>query len=648
MSDHDAHDRESTDAADALAKSRRDSTKLPEPSPDSTGELPPSAIVHGRKRRLRLVMIAAVTTIAGLVAVLVIADRRATAKADARINVAWSSLSRCLIGEPVRPGERPSVRFRRVQLVAMAMPVDKRRGADGEPWPATCAAYAFELDRALRDGLRAEKAKVTGEPGLNPNEGKNLAGTSESLATTLQKTPKTESLDLSATIDRLYERATAEKMVLVSVTNVPMPPQGAVPLDADALAAVGSVSKTSFSLDHLFSESHGDRALRFIADGAQPPSSRRFCTLTDEKSARCTPMPEKVAPMGELHLLGTVQEGASPLLFTGKRGAGGIFRSDDGERIDALYSFGAVVLKDKSIALVSPLPPPPPEADEKKHDEKSRDSRLRILRAKPGAAPTISTLMLPEGADPRFHTATIVWDQLLWKAKKDGSVHLFAQKIDGDTLAAPIDVGTAEGQAIEPGETVPAVEGCKTADGTFVRLGGAAHHIAFLGKDGWKPPIPSGGYNAAMTCRGTEATFTAMSSREKSTTWRLTITQDRCTPTECKFNRALIEMSSELAPPDNGQLAAVDLDGKLLVVWTAGTRGGIRMRLANIRDIATTPDTVIFDDQMVGGKNTNTSVLHDFLVFGQEKYALLVLDTTQGVYLMRIDPSGSVSTVDVK
>ncbi len=642
------------DAADALARSRRESVKLDAPPP-SSGELAPSVIVHGRKRRMRMIVIFGVLLVAGVVGALVIADRRATAKADARINLAWSSLSRCLVGEAIKPGERPSVRFRRIQLTAMAMPVDKRRGTDGEPWPATCAQHAYELDRALRDALRAEKQTVTQGGGPTPTAGRDLASTAEALAKTLHQTPKTDSIDLSADIERLFERASAEKMVTVPAPNVPLPPPPASPFDVDAYAAVKSLGNTNVSLDRLFSEPHGDRVLRLVATG-ESGAGTRLCVL-DGLTARCTPTPEKVHAMGDLHLLTTVAEGGAPLFYTGKRGAGGIFRGDDGERIDAMLTFGGVSRKDRSVLLVGPNVTVADDdyevehkkenkKEKKKEEEKSPDSRFKLLVGRPGVAPVVTPLPLPEGAEVGPHVATILWDQLLWKARKEQKTHLFAQKIAEDgSLGSATDVGLTEWQTIERGEIVPAIEGCRTGAGIVIRLGSSAHHLAFLGNDGtWKPPVRAGGMNGAMTCRtsgGLEATMTSMSSREKATTWRVGIDQNRCTPQGCHTDHASIEMSSDLAAPDNGQLAAIDLDGRVLLVWTAGVRGGLRMRLAPIRDLAQYPDVVLFDDQLVSGKNAGQTVLRDFVLFGQEGWALLVLDTTSGVLMLKIDKGGS-------
>jgi hypothetical protein len=93
---------------------------------------------------------------------------------------------------------------------------------------------------------------------------------------------------------------------------------------------------------------------------------------------------------------------------------------------------------------------------------------------------------------------------------------------------------------------------------------------------------------------------------------------------------------------------AVDLDGKLLVVWAAGERGGVRMRLGPIETIGTAPDVVLYDDMMKDGHVGSLSTLFDLKLFSREGYALLLLSTQTGVHGVRIDANGTVAPLSVQ
>jgi hypothetical protein len=90
------------------------------------------------------------------------------------------------------------------------------------------------------------------------------------------------------------------------------------------------------------------------------------------------------------------------------------------------------------------------------------------------------------------------------------------------------------------------------------------------------------------------------------------------------------------------QARSVGLDGKLLAVWNAGMRGGLRMRLANPTEWDHAPDLVVFDDHVEGGRVVEESVLRDFCVYSHAGFALVLLSTSAGVHALRIAPDGAV------
>jgi hypothetical protein len=452
----------------------------------------------------------------------------------------------------------------------------------------------------------------------------------------------------------------------VPVPNVPMPPEPANAMTVDGLIKVKPLSVESFALEQVVAETSADRTIQLVIDGNHPPNTRRLCVI-DSATARCAPPPEKVAAMGALQLLGTSEEGAPPLLFTGKRGGGGIFRGDDGERLDAMTTFGAFVRRDRSAFVLGPLPPPAakemgnlesePDAEkpakkEPADEKKPKTTRLRLVHFTKTGAPVTTVLPLPEGADPKMHTASLLWDWVLWKTLQDGQAHLLAQPLRPDGSLGPVvHVGAAERETIEFPEVAPAIEGCRTSSGMVVRLRSASGYLAFLGKDGWKAPVPTAG-RGSMTCTagatGPEATVTTARVQERAATFRLGVDQELCTPSGCAFAKGTVSMSGDLAPPDRGRIGAVGLDGKVLLVWAGGTRGGVRMRLAKAMDLAQAPDTVLFDDQVAEGKLMQKSSLYDLLLIGRDGYAVLLLSTTAGVHVLRIDKGGGVTPLSVQ
>jgi hypothetical protein len=88
-------------------------------------------------------------------------------------------------------------------------------------------------------------------------------------------------------------------------------------------------------------------------------------------------------------------------------------------------------------------------------------------------------------------------------------------------------------------------------------------------------------------------------------------------------------------------VVAADVDGKLLLVWAAGDRGGVRMRLAPADQIAKSPDVILYDDLVKDGKVGSLSTLFDIKAFSRPGYALLVMSTQAGVHAVRVTADGA-------
>ena len=78
-------------------------------------------------------------------------------------------------------------------------------------------------------------------------------------------------------------------------------------------------------------------------------------------------------------------------------------------------------------------------------------------------------------------------------------------------------------------------------------------------------------------------------------------------------------------------------------MWRAGTRGGLRMRVAPIDRLAATRDVVVFDDLVMGGVLQGTTTLDSFRVYGGAHVARIFLVTSRGTWVVDVDEKGAFS-----
>jgi hypothetical protein len=101
-----------------------------------------------------------------------------------------------------------------------------------------------------------------------------------------------------------------------------------------------------------------------------------------------------------------------------------------------------------------------------------------------------------------------------------------------------------------------------------------------------------------------------------------------------------------LAPASAPLIAQIE--GKILVVWTAAERGGLRLRLAPIDALAKTPDTVLFDDLVQEGKVQKTSSIAEVRLLARASFAVLLIRTSQGLHALHIDAEGRMQLLKVE
>lgn len=99
----------------------------------------------------------------------------------------------------------------------------------------------------------------------------------------------------------------------------------------------------------------------------------------------------------------------------------------------------------------------------------------------------------------------------------------------------------------------------------------------------------------------------------------------------------------ELRASDSERFRPARVGGSILAVWRAGTRGGLRMRLAPIDRLAATRDVVLFDDLVMGGVMQGTPTLDSFRVYGGAHVARIFLVTSRGTWIVEVDEKGAFS-----
>ena len=82
---------------------------------------------------------------------------------------------------------------------------------------------------------------------------------------------------------------------------------------------------------------------------------------------------------------------------------------------------------------------------------------------------------------------------------------------------------------------------------------------------------------------------------------------------------------------------------KVLVVWSAGDNGGVRMRVGAPDLLAAAPETILLDDHIRDGtyRDESTLVGIELLPFGES--AVLLLGTVEGVFAFLVDATGKLA-----
>ncbi len=604
-----------------------------------------AATAKRRKRVLGIALVAGLV-VAGVAGFGVTRYLKATA--TRRIVDSYGSLSRCLLGEPLAQGERASTRFRALQLDSLTLGENKR--AAGAVWPDRCAVHAH----ALAEGLLGADALKEKAP--------NLAAEAKTLAETLEKKDAYWQAP-SAALDAMFGSAGSAGLVLVSKPEVEAPPAPKAVLSLDSLPRDSrswgaAFTRGAASLSSLHFERHASNTVRIVVTDAKAGTAT-LCTVTDARAA-CAPLAKAVSeaePNG-VRLLGTASAEAGALVFAA-RGKGGAFRAG-GERVSQREALGGYVDKNGFLAVL-----------EAPRD--TRGVRLPLDADMTGFIATLEaeiSLLTVDGARSANHRlnlrgSEIVGAQLLW-----GHVVVVGSNRDGLSLASatadargPITfqpIGELAGAKPSAGAASADAEGlitgCSATGAVAVRVAtansrspsgasGAKDFIALRNKNAWSAPFALPRTGGLLSCHGSEASVTRVDSG--ASTLDAVVSHSRCDAAGCRESRvALTELlAGEVGLAPAGPLFAVGLADKLLVVWQAAQRGGLRMRLGAPESIAKAEDVVLFDDLLEKAAVSARSTLLEVRLVAAETFTLVLLGTSEGVRALRISADGKVTPV---
>jgi hypothetical protein len=268
-----------------------------------------------------------------------------------------------------------------------------------------------------------------------------------------------------------------------------------------------------------------------------------------------------------------------------------------------------------------------------------RFDRFELIRSRSGADPQI--LSLPAGTQ----AIALFSDQLVWISSNR---RLLARTVPQETAepGAPADLGEILGSS-------PELAACRTNTSLVVRVRSYDESagmnrvwatVAIRTGERWEraPKEVAIQVDATFTCREKEATFTSLD--------RGMIRQARCTVAGC----AVSASEPFSLPWDSGRPNRVsDVDGKSILVGIGMTAGPVvagsvttvRMRMADVGEIARAPDVVLLGDAAHEG--VDATDVHVYVRRG----AALVLVTTKDREPFRaiaVAPTGKFDPVRVE
>lgn len=584
-------------------------------------------VAQRRARKKRLVALFVVVFVAGLLGATALFVVRKGSH-DTRA-LAYDRLSTCLFAGPLPGGTTPQARMRETQLVVMTLSPEKRAAAADGGWPSRCGALAHVF---------AESARATGDEAL--------ATASEKLAKELSERDSL-TRDLGAVTERTVTAAKSAGLEAHHAEGIEEPPPPATALTLATMPAEGRLLGLSVTQSSLHVMPFRDTTFHVVIDDKDLPTGPVLCTLaTGSRELVCAKIPPPAAQASPgLRLWGVTAEGQAPFVFVGDRGKSGIYRSDTGARVDAektqYGAYGASVLADGSFAYLG------------WNDKPAEIHFLRVTQD--GKKFETNLVRRTESGNPYYATA-VFSDFVAYKyltKKTDGIRLMVAPITKAGELDKPVDIGSIDeiGQIEGGSQEEPHFMACRTTDTTVLRAKGWRNtYLSFRsGVAAWSAPVESRGLHGVLQCRAKAATVTRIAGDRVGAHFKGSVHQSLCTASGCDERdidvATMLSHADEIMPHEAKDIAAVDLEGKLLVVWSAGERGGLRARIGPIEHIGTGESTVLFDDHVRDGSVHDESALVDFSLHPVSGGVLVLFATVDGVHVRFVDAAGKWSPV---
>ncbi|HQY62093.1 MAG TPA: hypothetical protein PK141_11905 [Polyangiaceae bacterium] len=612
-----------------------------DPGPDPLA-VDPELMAHAqavqRKRAIAAVMGVALVAAVGVGVASMVSSRQDAKESEEAV----AKLSTCLLADPAT--EAPTKLVRASQLAELNRP------AATERWPGRCAAYARGLaDHAKRRGLPA------------------LASSSTKLGLALDA-PESYAADLQPVTARVFDEIAKAKIARRATEGVPKAPAPSAHLTLATLPDAAQLLPKGTMMRVVHPAPFPSQPLRLVFDEAGLTQGPLACRLdAKEKALLCHKVTGPAASKSpSLRLWGTTaRPEQAPLLFAGNRGTFGVFRSDTGAEVVGKLkngAYGASLLDDGTFAYL---------------DWNDQAPQIRLFRGELGGSfEEVKLLDRKDTGNPYYATAMFFGTFLFKSRNKDDGIHLMARRIEGakdkPATGPAVDVGRigeigridgGDGEephlvACRPGERDRADGASKRAPIAIKAKGWDHSYITFMTDaetpgeaPRFSPPVASTVLWGDLYCRGGEAVLVANEGESAASGYWPSVVVSRCSASGCKDTTMAFKKSIGqdplLAPASKADVQGVELAGKLLFVWRAAS-GGLRMRLGPAEQLASAEERVLFDDHAHDDGYRAEPTLLEFQVLSSGTDAVLLLNTTRGLYGFVIDGAGAVAPLAIK
>jgi hypothetical protein len=507
-------------------------------------------------------------------------------RGEDRASLAFSALSRCMIGEPLRDGENVFFRIREVELGERLRP----SGSGDDAWPARCAPHATELYGAIDGSGRTALLQRLLREQLGCGDAETQPCKFEGSGQPLPKA------------DETWNAAKLAGLELVEAPQAQPPKTRLAPALGRELPSLGSAELEL--ADHRFTES-GELWL-LLRPGRKSKLATRLCRVTPNgDKASCADAPALPRTLRDVRLLADER---SPIVS-------GYYEAEGGEERGAFALPGGAPQKTRlEVRNGAAI--------------EQRSDGLFLLDVVDGLVRSQSKLDLPRGAEAAVFSGFVGWLELDEKAQRR---RLKFRKLAG---GAALDKSVIELE----GDVPARVEPCTTRGGGvfYGRSGEPPKQIAwFLGKNGWSRPV------IGELPEAQRREWTAVCSPERLTrNWVVTEGEQPqlglldCSPSGCKAARVAWK-----GEPVKQWLAIAQLGGTALALYES-FQDDKRLRLAPIERLAETDPIVLIDgSEYSGPKFQGARVLIG------PRLVLVLFDDEQELHALYVNADGKYGAV---